>query len=87
MVAAAEDPAEFPNPEIDPAVDTLRSDIAEQCLTAEQARAVADEALASLGDGNPPVTTVVDESAECARVDLAIGGMAKVTVFGPTKVD
>jgi hypothetical protein len=86
VVAAAEDPTEFPNPEVDPAVDMLRTDIAEQCLTAEQARAIADEALASLGDGNPPVTTVVDESADCARVDLAIGGMAKLTVYGPTTV-
>jgi hypothetical protein len=86
VVAAAEGPAElYGSPEVDPAVDMLRSEIAEQCLTAEQARVVADDALAVLGDPTP-ATTVVDESAECARVDITIGGLAQVTVYGPTTV-
>ena len=87
VVAASEDPAElYGSPEVDPAVDMLRSEIAEQCLTAEQARIVADEALALLGD-DTPATTVVDESADCARVNITIGGLSQVTVYGPTTVD
>jgi hypothetical protein len=86
QVTPAEDPADlYGDPVVTPVVDALRSDIAEQCLTADQARAVADEVVASL-QGPNPITTVVDESAECARVDIAVGGMAQVTVYGPTTV-
>jgi hypothetical protein len=73
----------YSSPDVDPIVDALRRDIAGQCLPVEQARSVVDEALASL-EHHWPTTTVVDESAECARADLAIGGSPQVTVYGPT---
>lgn len=73
-------------PVLEPVKAMLRSDIAEQCVTAEQARAVADETLAPL-EHRWPTTTVVDESAECARVDIAVGGSVQVVVYGPTTVD
>lgn len=86
VVAPSEDPELlYSVPELEPVVDMLRSDIAEQCLTAEQARDVADEALAPL-EHHWPTTTVVDESAECARVDFEVGGSVQVAVYGPTTV-
>jgi hypothetical protein len=86
VVAASEDPdLILSGPEVDQVVGALRSDIVEQCVTVEQARAVADEALGSLR-GSGPVTTLVDESAECARVDVFVGGGVNVTVYGPTTV-
>ncbi|WP_369371507.1 hypothetical protein AB1046_22495 [Promicromonospora sp. Populi] len=87
VVAPSEEPELlYSIPEIDPVVDTLRSEIADQCITVEQARAVADEALAPL-EHHWPTTTVVDESAECARVDIQVGGSVQVAVYGPTTVD
>ncbi|MGW6225821.1 hypothetical protein ACWFQT_01780, partial [Cellulosimicrobium cellulans] len=48
-------------------------------------RAIADEALTSV-DGPFPTTSVPDESAACARVDLFVGGNVQVTVYGPSSV-
>lgn len=72
-------------PEIDPIVGSFRGTFADECLTAEQAEAVVAEELAAL-DHTWPTTTVVDESAACARVDLVVGGSVQVTVYGPTSV-
>ncbi|GHH80087.1 hypothetical protein [Promicromonospora soli] len=86
VVAASEDPAAlYSVAELEPLMDSLRRDVAEQCVTVEQARAVADEALGALPH-SWPTTTVVDESAECARVDSTVGGSVQVTVYGPTTV-
>lgn len=63
----------------------LREQITDRCVTVDEARAVADRMLAS-EEHHWPTTTVVDESAECARVDLSIGGSIQVTVYGPTAV-
>jgi hypothetical protein len=54
-------------------------------VSVDEARAVADEMLAA-EEHHWPTSTVVDESADCARVDLAIGGSIQVTVYGPTAV-
>lgn len=63
----------------------LREQITDRCVTVEEARAVADTMLAQ-EEHHWPTTTVVDESADCARVDLSIGGSIQVTVYGPTTV-
>jgi hypothetical protein len=87
VVAASEEPASlYSTPEVDPVVGMLRSDIAQQCVTVEEARAAADEALGFLEHSSVPVTMVVDESADCARVDIFVGGGVQVTVYGPTTV-
>lgn len=65
--------------------DLLRERITDACVTVDEARAVADEMLAG-EEHHWPTSSVVDESADCARVDLAIGGSIQVTVYGPTRV-
>ncbi|TWH31513.1 hypothetical protein [Isoptericola variabilis] len=82
---AIEPDATYYQPEIDPIVGELRRALVGQCLAVEDARAVVDEALTSL-EHHWPTTTVVDEAAECARADLAVGGSLQVTVYGPTSV-
>ncbi|WP_426309694.1 hypothetical protein [Cellulosimicrobium sp. E-16] len=64
-------------------VSTLKGGITDGCVSLGEARAIADEALTSV-DGPFPTTSVPDESAECARVDLFVGGNVQVTVYGPT---
>lgn len=95
----ADDPGS--NPLLTELVADLRTGIANQCLSLDAARAVADDALvkadALLVAANPghdvtvaggaahwPTTSVLDESASCARVDLEVGGSIQVTVYGPT---
>nr|BFF16577.1 hypothetical protein GCM10025730_00980 [Promicromonospora thailandica] len=83
LVAADGDPDEvYAVPELSPLVGALREASADECLTAEQMRAIADEHLASLSH-HWPTTTVPDDAAECARVDLVVGGSVQVTVYGP----
>lgn len=67
----------------DPVVTALRG-IADQCLTVDQAYDVAEAALGQ--EDHWPTTRVVDEDAECARVDMEGGGSTLVTVYGPTSV-
>ncbi|GII98250.1 hypothetical protein CLV28_1322 [Sediminihabitans luteus] len=62
----------------------LREQITGACLSLEEARAVADAAIATYYDDTWPTTSVVDESASCARVDASTGGNVQVTVYGPT---
>ena len=86
VVASAEDPEVlYGVPELDPMVGALREVAADECLTAEQMRTVVDEQLESLGH-HWPTTTVQDDAAECARVDLVVGGSVQVTVYGPVAV-
>lgn len=61
----------------------LKGGITDRCVSLEEARAVADEALTAV-DGPFPTTSVPDESVTCARVDLFVGGSLQVTVYGPT---
>ena len=72
------------SPEVDPVVGALRRGVAGQCLTVDAARALVDEAYGELE--HFPTTTVADEAAKCARVDLVVGGSTQVTVYGPTTV-
>lgn len=84
VVASAEDPELlYGVPELDPMVGALRAAAADGCPTVEQMRAVVDEELASLGH-HWPTTTVQDDAAQCARVDMVVGGSVQVTVYGPT---
>lgn len=80
----AEDPAVAKFPNGNPRADLLRERITDACVTVDEARAIADELLA--GEHHWPTSSVVDETAACARVDLAIGGSIQVTVYGPTEV-
>jgi hypothetical protein len=86
VVAPSEAPDELmAASEIDPVVEALREGVAEQCVTVDEARAIADEAYSNL-DFEPFPTTVVDEELECATADLQVGGSMQVTVYGPTTV-
>ncbi len=78
------DPAVDVFPDGNPRADLLRERITDACVTVDEARAIADELLA--GEHHWPTSSVVDETAACARVDLAIGGSIQVTVYGPTEV-
>jgi hypothetical protein len=63
----------------------LRQGITERCISLDEARALVDETLAERLDHEPvPTTSIVDESVDCARVDLRVGGNVQVTVYGPT---
>ncbi|WP_264031263.1 hypothetical protein [Cellulosimicrobium sp. SH8] len=64
-------------------VTALKGGITDRCVSLDEARAVADEAL-SVVDGPFPTTSVPDESVTCARVDLVVGGSFRATVYGPT---
>ncbi len=63
--------------------DELRRGITDACVSVDDARALADKALAGLDYEPWPTTTVVDESVTCARVDMEVGGNIQVTVYGP----
>lgn len=78
------DPAVQKFPDGNPRADLLRERITDACVTVDEARAIADELLA--GEHHWPTSSVVDETAGCARVDFAIGGSIQVTVYGPTEV-
>ncbi|MFB8230737.1 hypothetical protein [Cellulosimicrobium sp. NPDC055967] len=64
-------------------VAALRSGITDRCVSLDEARVVADDALTAV-DGPFPTTSVPDESVTCARVDLVVGGSFQATVYGPT---
>jgi hypothetical protein len=64
-------------------VAALKGGITDRCVSLDEARAVADDALTAI-DGPFPTTSVPDESVTCARVDLFVGGSLRVTVYGPT---
>lgn len=62
--------------------DALRAGISGTCVSVGDAQAVVEQALD--GELHVPTTIVVDEAAECARVDMEVGGSIQVTVHGPT---
>ena len=66
-----------------PLADELRAAISDRCLSVDEARAAADEAIARAYADTVPTTSVADETADCARVDATIGGDVRVTVYGP----
>jgi hypothetical protein len=59
----------------------LRAGITDTCVDLTQARALVDEAVG--GGHHWPTTSVVDDTATCARVDMEVGGSILVTVYGP----
>ncbi|HEY0189154.1 MAG TPA: hypothetical protein VGC67_16825 [Cellulomonas sp.] len=81
-VVPAEDPAVTMFPNGNWRADLLREQIADACVTVEEARAIVDAMLAD--EDHWPTSSVVDETVDCARVDLEIGGSVQVTVYGPT---
>lgn len=62
--------------------DALRAGIADACVSATEAKAVATRALT--GQPHWPITVVADETARCASVDLQVGGNIQVWIYGPT---
>ncbi|WP_028045622.1 hypothetical protein [Cellulomonas sp. URHE0023] len=84
LANGAEDLEVAAGPQTSGVRDALRAGITDTCVSAGDARAVADVALAVLDFDPWPTTTVLDESAPCARVDMEVGGSIQVTVYGPT---
>jgi hypothetical protein len=58
--------------------------ISRRCVGLDDARRVAEQALATLAT-HWPLTVLPDPAARCARVDLDIGGDVQVTVHAPAK--
>jgi len=86
-VSPSDDPYQaLSTPEADALIDALRDQVVDGCFSLDDARAVADEAVAPF-DVEVPTTGVTDESAECARVDVFLGGTVEVTVYGPSAAD
>ncbi|MGF0118314.1 hypothetical protein ACQFYA_18630 [Promicromonospora sp. Marseille-Q5078] len=84
VVSASDDPFEqLFGPDGDPTIDALRMQIVDECLSLDEARAVADEVYAD-EEFEVPMTEVVDDGASCARVDVLEGGMTEVFVYGPS---
>jgi hypothetical protein len=80
----ASDIAEESGPSLSALRDALRAGIADTCVSVGDAETVVEQALD--GEQHFPTTVVlVDESADCARVDLEVGGSIQVTVHGPTQ--
>lgn len=75
-------------PETDAAVAALRERIVDRCVSVDEALAVVDEVFAgdAFTGGGPevPTTAVVDDATTCARVDVVMGGMTDVFVYGPS---
>ncbi|MFF2452904.1 hypothetical protein [Isoptericola sp. NPDC058082] len=83
-VSPSEDPYQrLSAPDADAMIGALRDRVVDECLPADEARAVADEAVASF-DFEVPTREVTDESAGCSRVDVFLGGTIEVTVYGPS---
>ncbi|SKC41939.1 hypothetical protein [Krasilnikoviella flava] len=86
-VSPSDDPYQaLSTPEADAMIDALRDQVVDGCLFLDAAGAVVDEAVAPF-DVEVPTTDMADESAECARVDVFLGGTVKVTVYGPSAAD
>lgn len=70
---------------VDPAVysvrDALRSGITTTCVSVGAAEQVVKVALGN--QHHWPTTAITDESADCARVDMVVGGSIQITVYGP----
>jgi hypothetical protein len=80
----AEDSEQAPSADLTETAAALRSGITERCVSLDDARSVANRVLAEHLVYEPfPTTSIVDESAECARVDMRVGGNVQVTVYGP----
>ncbi|MEI2777628.1 MAG: hypothetical protein V9G19_16975 [Tetrasphaera sp.] len=62
--------------------EALRSSITDTCLSVSEAGAAAKRAVGA--EHHWPTTAVVDNSADCARVDMQVGGSIQITVYGPT---
>ncbi|WP_125774685.1 hypothetical protein [Antribacter gilvus] len=75
-----------PMDEVHRIIAALRNGIVDECVSLPEARAIADEALSGLEYEPTPTTSIVDESVDCARVDMRVGGNVQVTVYGPSAV-
>jgi hypothetical protein len=83
-VSSSDDPYQsLSAPDTDAMIGALRDQVVDGCLSVDDARAVADDAVAAF-EFEVPTTDVADESAECARVDVFLGGTIEVTVYGPS---
>lgn len=71
------------NPQVRQVVETLRTEVSQKCLTLTDARGVVAAALADVD--HLPIVPVDDPAADCARVDLTVGGSILVTVRGPER--
>jgi hypothetical protein len=78
-------PLRDPGPPSEPSelsaiADTLRTQVAERCVSLADAEAVVRDALADVHHW--PVAVVTDDDAACTRVDLTAGGSILVTLHG-----
>lgn len=61
--------------------DVVRTQISDQCLDIDAARAVIDDKLRDLHHW--PTTSIVDADAQCTRAYMEVGGSIQVTLYGP----
>jgi hypothetical protein len=74
-------PGEKFNPALDALRRQLRSQVADRCLSLEEATAVVSRILRS--QHHWPSTSIPDSRADCTRIDLEVGGSIQVTLRGP----
>lgn len=67
-------------------VTTLRREVAGQCLSLPEAESAVEQALADEPQYEP-ISSRVDAGAQCARVDVVMGGSVQVFLHGPENVD
>lgn len=63
-------------------VNTLRKEVASQCLSLSEAKAAVDQALSTAGQ-HEPTSVRLDPEARCTRIDLVMGGSLQVFLYGP----
>ena len=61
--------------------DTLRQEVATQCVSLPDAEEIAAAALGT--EHHWPLTAIEDPAATCTRVDMEVGGSILVTLRGP----
>lgn len=61
--------------------DVVRTQISDQCLDIDTARATVDDTLRDLHHW--PTTSIVDTDAHCTRAYMEVGGSIQVTLYGP----
>lgn len=62
---------------------TLRDEIANSCVSLEEAKTIVNREIVALGPTHP-TTFLLDEGLSCANVDMEVAGSVQVTVRGPS---
>lgn len=68
-------------------IDTLRREVAEQCVTLAQAQAASEQAVqaASFALTDAKITALEDSAASCTRVDFVPAGLITINLRGPAR--